>query len=306
VELRQLRAFLEVASIGHFGHAAERLHLTQPALTHRIQGLEKELGVQLLERSARGVRLTPAGEVLEPFARTLVQTEAHALRELHNSAAGITGRLRVAYLASFELSIGFIVAEYRHRFPLVEVLTSEADSMGNIQRVHDRSVDAAFVDLPITHPDSVAVRSVVRDELLLALPPDHHLAKMKVIPAAKLRGEPIIMPPAARNPTRSEAIVRWLCRNLGEDPNIMKEDPSDLAYHAVAESHSAVTLVPRRQATTRPFPGVVYRPISPAPLFDLAIAYVADDKLPTLANLLKVGTELASLAPLTEGTGDPI
>src|SRR6202048_4176243 len=68
VELRQLRAFLEVANAQHFGHAAQSLKITQPALTQRIQALERELGVRLLQRSARGVRLTAAGEILLPFA----------------------------------------------------------------------------------------------------------------------------------------------------------------------------------------------------------------------------------------------
>src|ERR1700737_2275948 len=68
VELRQLRAFLEVANAQHFGHAAQTLKITQPALTQRIQALERELGVRLLQRSARGVRLTAAGEILLPYA----------------------------------------------------------------------------------------------------------------------------------------------------------------------------------------------------------------------------------------------
>src|SRR5712691_10721900 len=80
MELRQLRAFVAVASMRHFGRAAKRLHLTQPALTQRIQALEHELGMQLLERSAREVRLTRAGTVLLPHAQRLVQEEDAALR----------------------------------------------------------------------------------------------------------------------------------------------------------------------------------------------------------------------------------
>ena len=73
MELRQLRAFVEVAGQGHFGRAAQRLHLTQPSLTQRIQALEREVGVQLLERSAREVRLTAAGTMLLPHAQSLVR-----------------------------------------------------------------------------------------------------------------------------------------------------------------------------------------------------------------------------------------
>jgi len=69
VELRQLKAFVAVATEGHLGRAAGRLNLTQPGLTLRIQALEKELGVQLLERNAREVQLTAAGAVLLPMRR---------------------------------------------------------------------------------------------------------------------------------------------------------------------------------------------------------------------------------------------
>src|SRR6266849_284134 len=96
MELRQLRAFVEVADAGHFGHAAEHLHLTQPALTQRIQALERELGLQLLERNAREVRLAPLGTVLLPHAQRLVQTEDQAIRDIKAYSTGIVGRLRLS------------------------------------------------------------------------------------------------------------------------------------------------------------------------------------------------------------------
>src|SRR4029077_17784733 len=104
MELRQLRAFVEVAEAGHFGHAAERLKLTQPALTQRIQALERELGLQLLERNAREVRLAPAGSVLLTHARRLVQTEDEALRGLKAYSSGNLGRISIAYQAAGDIA----------------------------------------------------------------------------------------------------------------------------------------------------------------------------------------------------------
>ncbi|HXL77096.1 MAG TPA: LysR family transcriptional regulator, partial [Candidatus Eisenbacteria bacterium] len=124
MELRQLRAFVEVAEAGHFGHAAEHLHLTQPALTQRIQALERELGLQLLERNARGVRLAPSGTVLLPHARRLIQTEDQALGDLRAYLSGTIGRLRIAYQAAGDIpTAASLIAEYRQRFPAVEVDT---------------------------------------------------------------------------------------------------------------------------------------------------------------------------------------
>src|SRR5580765_1699859 len=99
MELRQLRAFVAVATDGHFGRAAARLNLTQPGLTLRIQALEKELGAQLLQRNAREVQLTGPGTLLLPHAKSLLRIEDRALRELRDQADGIAGRLRIGYLS---------------------------------------------------------------------------------------------------------------------------------------------------------------------------------------------------------------
>src|SRR6267378_7044475 len=102
MELRQLRAFVAVASEGHFGQAAARLNLTQPGLTLRIQTLEKELGVQVLDRNAREVRLTAAGEILLPYATGLIDLEERALADIKQKIWGRAGQLRISYLTLWE------------------------------------------------------------------------------------------------------------------------------------------------------------------------------------------------------------
>src|SRR6266850_6594112 len=120
MELRQLRAFVAVASEGHFGRAAARLNLTQPGLTLRIQALEKELGAQLFERSAREVHLTAAGTLLLPHARGLLRIEDRALRELKDQAEGIGKRLRISYVAYGAVAFpAEVVAEFRRRYPTI-------------------------------------------------------------------------------------------------------------------------------------------------------------------------------------------
>src|SRR5256712_9295628 len=143
MELRQLRAFVEVAEAGHFGHAAEHLHLTQPALTQRIQSLERELGLQLLERNAREVRLAPAGVVLLPHARRLVEAEDQALNDLKAYSSGIAGRLRLAYQSAGDVATaGSIIAEYRRRFPRAGKQTPSGSSRAHPQLVQKPSADA--------------------------------------------------------------------------------------------------------------------------------------------------------------------
>lgn len=201
MELRQLRAFVEVAAQRHFGRAAKQLHLTQPALTQRIQALEHELGLNLFERSAREVRLTRAGKVLLPHAEGLIEAEDATLRDLKDYASGVIGRVRFAYLAAGDVSLaGSIISAYRERYPRVELETSAASSGVNLQQLVDRATDASMALITSDRPANLASRLIRREEILLAMRPDHRLARMDRIPVRELRGEALAMPPAAVNP----------------------------------------------------------------------------------------------------------
>ena len=298
MELRQLRAFVEVATVGHFGRAAKRLHLTQPALTQRIQALEHELGLNLFERSAREVRLTRAGKVLLPHAQGLVDAEDVTLRELKDYSSGVTGRVRIAYQAAGDISLaGSIISAYRQRFPHVELETSAASSGTNLQHLLENATDAAFALMPLARPAVLGSRPIRREEIILAMRPEHRLAKMDRIPVEALRGEPLAMPPMAVNPDLVTALARWLVRRTGADLNVVSEDPTDLALQTVARPGVAAALVVRSYVTSQPASGLTYRSLDPAPVAELVIAYRLDDLAPTLANLLRIVDEVAPFDP---------
>lgn len=306
MELRQLRAFVEVADQRHFGHAAKKLRLTQPALTQRIQALERELGSHLLERNAREVRLAPAGTLLLPHARQLVEVEDQALHDLKGFVSGITGRLRIAYQSAGDISVaGTIIAEYRRRYPGVEVETTSGYSGPNLQLVQDRLADVAFVLLPSEPPPGIAARTIRREDIILAIRADHHLAQMDPVPVTALRGEPIGLPPPGSNPHLLAALRSWLVSRTGGELNVVSEDPSDLAVETVARAGMASILQVRRYIP-KPAQGIAYRSLSPTPLIELAVAYRSDDHSPTLANLLEVVKETAPFDPRSAPEGEVI
>ena len=297
MELRQLRAFVAVATEGHFGRAAARLNLTQPGLTLRIQALEKELGTQLLERNAREVQLTAAGTALLPHAMSLIRIEDRALRELKDQSDGIAGRLRISYLALSAVTFpGELVAEFRRRYPTVLLETTSGHSALNTQRLLAGSVDAAFVSPGVVgstdSADRVAVRLLSRHELVVALNPNHRLAKLERIPVKALGGEQLIMH-AAPYQVVTSALKKWLTRNIGTEPNVVAYDAPDQALEAVARSTSLITFTNSARAANAPLPGVAYRPLSPALLADFGLAYLREDESPVLANLLRLIDEMA-------------
>lgn len=304
MELRQLRAFLQVANKRHFGKAAAELRITQPALTQRIQALERELGVQLLTRSAREVRLTPAGEVLLPYATSLIHVEDRALRDLADNVAGRTGMLRIAYLLHGDIATqGRIVTEFRRRYRDVAIETSMAHSSSNLDHLVAGDVDAAFI-VPSDLPPEIAVKQIGRRALMLALPTGHPLAQLEQVPASSLRGVPIIVWPKSWNPRISSSFREWLTRHIGEEPNVVAEEPADQAFEAVASDGLAVTLASSWRAAAATTNGIVFRPMVPQPLLEHQLAYVRDNPLPVLQHLLRVTDEIISAnhsAPALEG-----
>lgn len=294
MELRQLRAFVTVATLGHFGQAAEQLNLTQPSLTQRVQALERELGVQLLERNPRRVELTTAGKLLLPHAQKLVQLDDEALREIKDYRSGITGRLTIAYQSAGDTSLaGSILAEYRRRYPAVDVQTHAGSSGENLHRLIDHSADAAFALLAGPRPSGIASLPIRREEVVLAMRTDHELAQLDRVPVARLRGIGLGMPPVTVNPDLVAALEAWLEVRSGGELNIVSQEPTDLAIETLARSGRAAVLVVRRYAPMPPSDGLTYRSLLPAPFVELAVAYRSDDESPTVANLLRVVGEIA-------------
>jgi DNA-binding transcriptional LysR family regulator len=303
MELRQLRAFVAVATEGHFGRAAARLNLTQPGLTLRIQALERELGAQLLARNAREVQLTPAGKVLLPHARSLIRVEDRALRELKDQADAVAGRLRLSYLSHGAVAFpGRLVAELRRRHPVAQIETTYGHSALNIELLLEGAIDAAFV-----HPafvglagamvDGIAVRLLSRDAVMLALPANHPLGRLEPIPVKALRGEPLVAFPSTAFQGFPAKLERWLARHTGAEPNVVMREPPDQALEAVARSTSLISFANSSRIASTPVPGVVYRRMTPELVIDFGIAYWRDDESPMLANLLSLVDEMAPDEP---------
>ena len=303
MELRQLKAFVAAASEGHFGRAAARLNLTQPGLTLRIQALEKELGAQLLERNAREVQLTAAGAVLLPHAKSLLRIQERAMRELKDQADGIAGRLRISYLTYGAVTFpGQVLAEFRNRHPSVRIETTTGTSGSNIERLRDGLVDGAFihpgfVTIPGGIPDGIAVRLMPRNQIMLALSLNHHLAKLEQIPVKALRHEPLIMFPSAPYQGFNLILQNWLASHIGAQPKVVANEPPEHAFHAVARSTSLIAFSDASRATSAPVPGIVYRAMAPNLLSDFGIAYFRDDESRTLAKLLDLIDEISDGQP---------
>jgi LysR family hydrogen peroxide-inducible transcriptional activator len=177
VSLRQLRYFLAVARSGHFGAAAEHCAVTQPALSMQIQELEKELGLQLLERGRKGVGLTAGGrEIAVRAARVLadVRDLVDSARHLSDAFAGPFRFGAIPSIAPYLLPQ--LLPLIRARHPDLDLHLRETQTQRLLEELADGDLDLVLLALPIEHP-GVETMSLFEDRFLLAVPASRGIAK---------------------------------------------------------------------------------------------------------------------------------
>src|SRR5438105_3963438 len=182
VELRHLRYFVTVSTELHFARAAERLFISQPALSQQIRSLEGELGFQLLQRNSRGVRLTPEGEAFLAEAKTVVRDADHAADVARALAKGATGHLRLSHLRTMPVGLPErVVSEYQRRYPGVEIIPESGSTEQNIERLRGGQLDLAFVLAPLENAPELGCMAVSTEPFVVAMPSAHPLSRRRRI-----------------------------------------------------------------------------------------------------------------------------
>ncbi|WCB93345.1 hypothetical protein DSM104299_02058 [Baekduia alba] len=223
----RIEGFVEAARIGSVSRAAQALYISQPALTARIKSLETELGTQLLVRTARGVRLTDAGEVFLPYAQQALDTLAAGRQHVARLHDGTTEHLTLATppaLSTYVLPP--MLWRFRRRWPSVRITLRTCDPADVIRLVLNGDAQLGL-GCDTTHPQLASV-PLYRDELVLVLAPDHPAAQRSVLQLHDLATEPIIM-----LPNFEDEIGRILAR-AGVEPDAITElDSIDAAKSMV-------------------------------------------------------------------------
>ena len=214
-----MRHFVAVAEELHFGRAAKRLNISQPPLSQSIARLEASLGVELFDRSKRGVALTHAGAVLlEEARRTLAQAEL--ARKMVQRAAAAVPELRISFIgpALFQVLPGLLVG-YRAAQPSVEVRLFEASSPEQVTGIMTGDYDVGFITAGIPHPDCESML-VERARFVAAVPANSPLAARASLRLADLAEQPFILPPR-KYASQSEALTVF--KSAGAAPRVAQE-----------------------------------------------------------------------------------
>lgn len=282
MELRQLSYFIAVAEERHLGRAAARLCLSQPPLTRQIQALEEELGVKLFIRTARGMVLTQAGETLLKDARSVRGMVELAAERAHRAGLGQMGRLDVGVNGSSIFGVvPRVLAAFTATHPEVQLALHHAQAVEQLAALRQGRVLVVFERWLPEEPD-VAVELLAREPLLLALPEQHRLAAQASVAIASLRDETLIVGMA---PTIAAASLD-LCRRHGFEPRFAPPASDIVMASLQASLGLGVALVPGSMANVR-FPGIAYRPLTPAAAIDVHCYYLPSEDSPLLRAILE-------------------
>ncbi|PXY22858.1 LysR family transcriptional regulator [Prauserella muralis] len=293
MELRHLRYFTAVADTCHFGKAAERLHLAQPALSHAIRQLEAELGAALFTRTTRQVRLTPAGEFLLIEAQRVLDTVEGSVRGVRRIADGRLGLVRVGFTGTSSFShLPRIARAVKRELPGVAVEV-HADLLTAAQCDGLRS---GALDLGVLRPpargEDVDLHTLEGEPLILAVPADHRLAVEPVVSMADLRTEGFIGY-ASKDSVVNDAVLRS-CEAAGFSPRREHEAEGTAVVLALVAGGLGIAVLPA-SARALPLAGVVFRDLADAGSVELALAWRRGNDSPLVRSVL--GVAEAALTP---------
>jgi DNA-binding transcriptional LysR family regulator len=194
VELRQLRYFVAVAEELHFGRAAIRLFMAQPALSQSLQTLEQALGVSLINRTSRMVELTDAGAELLDAAQELLPLLERRLADVKRVGNGRQGSLRLGIATAAQTSFtGRIIRAFEARFPRIDLELCALDWADQSLALHRGEVQASIVLLPIADP-SLDLEIIATEPRVAVVSADHRLARRESLSIKELDEDRVVAP----------------------------------------------------------------------------------------------------------------
>jgi DNA-binding transcriptional LysR family regulator len=288
LDVKRMSVLREVVNRGSFSAAADSMHLSQSAISQQVSTLEREVGLQLLERTSEGPKLTAAGEKLVAHADAVLARLDEAERELADIAGLEGGRLRlVSFPTASATLMTRAMSEFRRRFPQIELQFAEGEPEEAVPAIKRGDYDVAlvfdFVAFPEDFGRDLDAELIFRDEMRIALPPGHPLAASQTVDLAALADEAWL---AGDKPSSCREHVINCCRAAGFEPNVSFESDDYQVIQGLVAAGLGVGLLP--QLAQRD-PGVVWRDIADPPIRRVwAVSRTSEARSPAAEEMLGI------------------
>lgn len=285
MELRHLRYFVAVAEERNFTRAAERLHIAQPPLSRQIQQLEELLGVLLIEKGSRPLRLTEAGQFLLAHAKPLLE-QVRDLKAMTQRVGALERTVAVGFVASTLYGLlPDIIRRYRERHPEVEVTLHEMTTVEQLKALREGRIDVGFGRLRSQDPS--IRRILLRDEpMVVALSPTHRLAQGdRALRLTELAHEAVLVYPKAPRPSFADQVLAAFSEAHVTPDHVSEVRELQIAMGLVAAGQG-ISIVPESVQGMH-HRHVVYRKLEDKHAFSPILFSVRHmDRSPELENLL--------------------
>lgn len=308
IELRHLRYFVAVAEERSFTAAAHRVHVTQQVLSTQIRKLEDTVGTRLLQRSSRGVALTPAGAAFLTSARDTLATLERGVTAARNAAKAVAGTLSVGIsLVAGGDTRTMLLTAFERAYPQVGVRLVTFDLTEPACGLLDHSSDVALLRPPVAAA-GIKLRQVSAEPRVFVLPNWHPLASCQVLSLADVAGQPWV---AAESATDGCDPLRWRDdwllspRPGGDKPVIgaVARTIEEWREHVVA-GHG-ISLCPASAETHNARPGIAFVPGKNVPPTALCVAWRAGDDRPAVRSFVEFVSSVAGTHGQDHGTAAP-
>ncbi|MBY3167351.1 LysR family transcriptional regulator [Rhizobium laguerreae] len=289
MELRHLRYFLAVAEEGNFTRAAGKLGIGQPPLSQQIRDLEREVGAALFHRVPHGAELTAAGAAFLGEAKASFAAAEKAKLAAQSANRGETGRLSLGFTASsaFNPVVSTTIRRFRARWPEVQLLLTEMNTLALMQKLERGELDATFMRPSLDDPVGIRLRRLPDEPMVIALPASHLLARRSKLPLAALADEPFILFPRLVGLSLYDDVV-LACRRAGFELTVAQEAPQISSVVNLVAADLGVSIVPASISQIK-LEGVAYRPVEgPPAVARLALAILKTHRSPVTENLISL------------------
>lgn len=290
LEQHALKKFLAVVEELNFNRAAQRLHVSQPALSQAIRRLETVLGKNLFERDSHGVALTDFGKTFRPIARTLVSQHDKAVASALQAARGELNSFHVGYSSLIDLTVvSAIRSEFARTETEVRIQVHGLPDAEQVEQLISDRLNAALLMAPID-TEELTMEAVRHEPLVIGLSRDHRLASQELVSISDVRGESLIWWPRACNPQLYDRFFA-ICAERGFVPHVGQEVTTLQECFEFVAQRLGITLLPR-SATSLRHPDVVFRNMADCGLFvEITLAYKPDERSGILSRFVAYAKE---------------
>ena len=293
IDIRHLRYFQAVAEELHFGRAAARLAIAQPALSRQVQQLEEELGTPLLRRTQRRVELLPAGALLLERARAIQQDLARALADVRRTGAGELGRLTLGFIHSSTYGLlPTVIRRFRQLYPGIELELYEMPITTQLAALVRGTIDLGLLRVQ-PGPAELEWMPVLPDPFVLAVPARHRLAGRTRVRLKELAGEPFVLFNKAEAPLLHDR-VQALCEQAGFQPDVVQRATQLHTMVGLVGGGLGVAVVPASARNLHPKQVRFVAISDKAEPLHIALAWRRGHETPAIRSFRKVTQEVAA------------